>query len=201
MKKIILAGLGVAFVFFAWAGRDEAERARRFVHPQARIQNYPEQFRAEFEKRGVLAAAAAVSRAAAIYGKRGIGRLCICEVTWIAGGVSGYLVDARGDLRIAGGRFSIFRLGITDSPQGTGSAGFPEGAGEEFVFIARGVGPDGQTLWLPAPGPDYLPKPGEDFTQGMLAYEYLLDRERFETLADRYSPCPAVPKDDPDSAR
>ncbi|MCX6558591.1 MAG: hypothetical protein NTW95_14365 [Candidatus Aminicenantes bacterium] len=187
-----LACLAAACASSVWAGQEGA-RNRSFVHPQARIQDYPEMFKAEFEKKGVLTAAEAIDRAVEIFRKRGVGRLCICEVTWIAGAVSGYLVDAQGDLSFEGGHYSLFRLGITDSPQGTGYAGFPGSAGAEFVFIAKGRSADGRPLWLPPPGPDTVFTPNMDVSEGMLAYEYLLQRERFETLTDRYPPCPPAP--------
>ncbi len=200
-KRSMASGMLLAVISVAWSATtlfadvDEASMARPFVHPRAVIQGSPEPFRADFKTKGVLTAEDAVNRAVGIMRKRGIARLCICEVSWIAAPVSGYLVDAQGDLSLDGGRCSLFRLGITDSPQGSGSLEFPEGAGEEFVFIARGVDAAGRTLWFPPPGPDCRPGPQQETTMGMLAYEYLLGRQRFETLPERYPPCPPTPRE------
>lgn len=190
----------ILLFFFGWTlelfGQDDAKWTRHFIHPQASIQGYPEQFKAEFEKRGVLTAEQAIDRAVKILRQMDIGHLCICEVTWIAGGVSGYLIDALGDFNFQNNHYTIFRLGITDSPQGTGYPGFPEGAGEKFVFIAKGLTPDSRPVWLPGLGPDFQPEPQDAVPEWILSYNYLLNRERFETLGDRYPPCPRPPQPD-----
>jgi hypothetical protein len=114
---------------------------------------------------------------------KGVKDIVICEVNWIAGAISGYLVDAKGKATINGTNFSAFRIGIRD---GLEAKDGKAAAGEEFVFIARGEKEPGQTVWYPSPGPDYKLAQGEAMTKEMLAYEFLLHRDAFESLARRY---------------
>jgi hypothetical protein len=91
-----------------------------------------------------------------LFSEMGIKHLCICEVRWIESPVWGYLVDARGELEMVRthgsigeeGRYFLFRLGITDRPQGDGSR-FPPTAGVEFALLAKGVDENGQPKWYP----------------------------------------------------
>ncbi|MEW6530117.1 MAG: hypothetical protein AB1473_04720 [Thermodesulfobacteriota bacterium] len=114
---------------------------------------------------------------------KGVKDIIICEVNWIAGAISGYLVDAKGKATINGTNYSTFRIGIRD---GLEAKNGKAAAGEEFVFMARGEKESGQSVWYPSPGPDYKLAPGEAMTKGMLAYEFLLHRDAFESLARRY---------------
>jgi hypothetical protein len=128
-------------------------------------------------------------RAAAMFAvqnlqERKVKDILVCESRWIAAPLGGYLVDCQGRMSIGGKRFTVFRVGIMD---GTDSRhGMQYRAGTEFVFIALGRNAQGKNVWFPDPGPDYVPGPGEETTRGMLAYEFLLRREDFETLARRY---------------
>ncbi len=190
MKILILASLIAGFVSFARAGTEDTTRVRSFVHPQASIQGYSNDSKAEFEAHGVLTVEEAMDSAIDILRRRGVGRLYICEVFWIAAPVSIYLIDAIGDYDFAGGHYTSFRLGIIDRPEGIGSH-FPE----EFIFIARGFDAAGQPLWFPPPGPDAGLEAREPSTRAVQAYELLPDRERFETLASRFPPCPAASRE------
>ena len=114
---------------------------------------------------------------------KGVKDIVICEVHWIAAPLSGYLIDIKGKLTIDHEDYTTFRIGITD--------GFDEDAGKnpagkEFVFIAFRKNTKGKSLWIPRPGPDYKFKEGEAMPESLLIYEFLLNRERFETLYDRY---------------
>jgi hypothetical protein len=114
---------------------------------------------------------------------KGIRDIVICEVHWIAAPLSGYLVDGKGTLTIDHEEYTIFRIGITD--------GFDQDveanpAGEEFVFMAFGKTPEGTGVWYPRPGPDDLSTNGEAIPESFFIYEFLLQRERFETLSERY---------------
>lgn len=109
---------------------------------------------------------------------KGIKNIVICEVQWIAAPLSGYLVDTKGALAIDHHEYSTFRIGITD--------GLDEDAGKEFIFMAFRKNTNGQAIWYPRPGPDYKLKEGEVVPESLLIYEFLIDRERFETLWDRY---------------
>lgn len=114
---------------------------------------------------------------------KGIRDFVLCEVHWIAAPRSGYLVDATGTLTIDHEEYTTFRIGITD--------GFAEDAeanpaGEEFVFMAFRKTPEGTGIWYPRPGPDDLSTIGEAMPDSVLIYEFLFQRERFETLSERY---------------
>jgi len=115
--------------------------------------------------------------------KKGVKDIKICEVQWIAAPLSGYLVDAKGKLTIDHQDYSTFRIGIKD---GLDEDAGKNDAGEEFVFIAYGKNPKGEPLWYPCPGPDYKPKDGESMPESLLTYEFLIGRQRFETLCERY---------------
>jgi len=114
---------------------------------------------------------------------RGVTDIRICEAHWIAAAISGYLVDAKGKATIDEMNYATFRIGIRD---GLEEKGGQRPAGEMFVFIALGRDESGRSVWYPSPGPDYRPAEGEATTEGMLVYEFLLYREKFETLATRY---------------
>ena len=190
-----------------WAGSmalsaaDEVKDVRQYIHPRARIEECPEKLQVP----GALTYEQALARAVEMFIDSGVRRLCVCEVRWIQAPVSGYLVDALGDLEMKvshgslgeEGRYSLFRAGITDRPQG-GVSGFPGGAGEEFAFVAKGVGPDGKPKWFP---PSVLtdvvtarlrgdPDSEADFKFPLVYFvKYFQDRERFESLPERYAPC------------
>ena len=114
--------------------------------------------------------------------ERGAKDIVICEVRWIAAPLGGYLVDAQGMLNMNDCVYHLFRVGIRD---GTDEADGTDTAGEEFVFIALGKNSAGETDWFPPPGPDWRPSPGEA-ADNLLPYEFLLEREQFESLSDRY---------------
>jgi hypothetical protein len=114
--------------------------------------------------------------------KKGIKNIVICEVQWIAAPLSGYLVDLKGNLTIEGQDYSIFRIGITDSFEKY----IKKTAGDEFVFIAYNKNKDGKTFWYPKPGPDSDIFEENIMSDNILVYEFLLQRERFETLFERY---------------
>jgi hypothetical protein len=114
---------------------------------------------------------------------KGIKHIVICEVQWIAAPLSGYLIDLTGKLTIDHEEYITFRIGIMD---GCEEDAEKNPAGREFVFIAFGKTTEGKTLWYPQPGPDYKPAEGEATPESYFIYEFLLNRDRFETLLDRY---------------
>lgn len=127
-------------------------------------------------------------RAACLYAIRylqakGIKKIVICEAQWLAAPLSGYLVDAKGQLVIERQEYSTFRIGITD---GFCDAAGRDPAGREFVFIAFRRDIQGRTFWHPSPGPDHVLKEGAVVPESFFAYEFLLNRERFETLYEHY---------------
>ncbi len=203
-RRFGILGLGVICL---WAGSltllaaDEAMDLRQYVHPLARIEACPEKCRVP----GALTAEQVLIEAVRLFAEMGVKRLCVCEVRWIGSPVSGYLVDALGDLEMKithgslgeEGRYSLFRLGVADRPQKDGSR-LMSAAGEEFAIVAKGVGPDGKPKWFP---PSVLtdvvaerlrgdPK-GETDIKFPLVYfvKYFQDKERFASLPERYVPC------------
>jgi hypothetical protein len=114
---------------------------------------------------------------------RGVRDIVICEISWIAAALSGYLVDVKGKATINGINYSTFRIGIRDGLEKKNGKSL---AGEEFVFIARGEKESGGSVWHPSPGPDYRLDEGKDVPEGMLEYEFLLNREKFESLGNRF---------------
>lgn len=114
---------------------------------------------------------------------QGIKHIVICEVQWIAAPLSGYLVDLNGKLTIDHEDYTTFRIGIKDGYEENAEE---NPAGEEFVFIAFGKNTGGKAIWYPRPGPDYKPAKGEAMPESFFIYEFLLNRDRFETLFDRY---------------
>jgi hypothetical protein len=201
------SGLLLLGLIVLWAGAialsvtDEARSVRRYLHPQARIEACPESHRSP----AALTAEQALARAVEMFIETGVRGLCICEMRWIEAPVSGYLVDALGDLEMKithgslgeEGRYSLFRLGVADRPLGSGSP-FPCGAGEGFAFVAKGVDPEGRPKWYPPPVlTDVVaarlrgdPDSEADFKFPLVYFiKYFQDRERFASLPERYSPC------------
>ena len=109
---------------------------------------------------------------------KGVKNIKICETGWIVAPLGGFLIDGKGSFNIGGKYYSIFRIGIRD--------GSEDNAGEEFVFIARGEDDEDKVIWYPEPGPDFRPAEGEIFPEELLAYEFLMSREKFESLSDRF---------------
>lgn len=190
----------------ALGAAEETEDVRPYLHPQARIEECPENLRVP----GALTVEQALAKAVVLFADSGVRQLCICEVRWISAPVSGFLVDAQGDLEMRvshgslgeEGRYSLFRLGVSDRPQEDGSR-LAGGAGEEFAFVAKGIGPDGNPKWYP---PALLtdvvalrlkgdPQAESDLKFPLVYFvKYFADRERFASLAERYPPCAFMAK-------
>ena len=114
---------------------------------------------------------------------RGVKEIVICELRWIAPPLGCYLVDALGTLNMGDNSYTTFRVSIRDS---TSESGGSYSACEEFVSIALGKDHAEDMALYPHPGPDYDIAQGEGTPDELLAYEFLLDREMFVTLSDRY---------------
>lgn len=124
----------------------------------------------------------AVRFAAAHLRRRGAADVLICESRWIAAPLSGYLVDGLGRLALDGREYTAFRVGVRDG----GEAGSGAEAGSEFAFIAFGRDADGRPVWYPEPGPDVHPGPDQACPEGLLSFEFLMNRPEFEGLSARY---------------
>lgn len=109
---------------------------------------------------------------------KGVKEIEICEVSWIAAPLGGFLIDGKGSFNIGTKHYSTFRIGVRDGSEGD--------AGKKFVFIARGEDEEGKVIWYPEPGPDFHPVEGEVFPEEFLVYEFLGDREKFESLSSKF---------------
>lgn len=142
------------------------------MHPRAELEpaDYPD----SLEPPELLTPRMAAERAADSLLRMGGSEITVCRVTWIAAPLGGYLVDGTFSLPTDSARYTTFRVGVRD-----GSEGDP---GEVFVKLLRGETTAGERAWSPPPGPDWVPQPGEMGPEGLLDYEFLLDRESFEAL-------------------
>jgi hypothetical protein len=128
-------------------------------------------------------------RTAAAFGvfhlqRMGVGNIVICESRWIAAAISGYLIDALGKCTIEGRQYSVFRIGIRDGQEARHGAEY--NAGTQFVFIAMGWDSLGKEIWYPRCGPDFHPSADKNIPPGALNYEFLLHRNEFESLPERF---------------
>lgn len=99
--------------------------------------------------------------------------MVFCEMQRLEAPLEGWLLDGIFFLSSDEGDFSTFRVGV-------------DAAGKAFVIICRGVDSDGNVRWLPAPGPEHVPTADEAFPEEVLSYEYLIGRDEFESLQERY---------------
>ena len=152
----------------------------RYLHKNAFLDSRPNMEFFQFRHKPISSRQAA-SFAVEYLKRKGTSSIVVCEVLWIAAPLGGYLVDAKGRATIDGATYTTFRVGIRDgSEQKDGKAL----AGEVFVFLALGKDRSGKQYWYPSPGPDASWENG--VTEAMLAYEFLLGREKFVALHERY---------------
>jgi hypothetical protein len=102
--------------------------------------------------------------------------ILVCRVQRIEAPLGGYLIDGLLRIELEGKEFTSFRIGISDSVYDP-----------PFTLIARGVGSEGDVLWYPEPGPDYIYQPDEVMNEASFAYEFLFDREDFENIEIEFS--------------
>lgn len=165
--------------------RGQARDINKYLHPKARLGIGLPGDRVIGSKTFLaISPKQAAAYAVMLLKKRGISEIVICESHWIAGAVSGYLIDCRGKWIYNHQTYSQFRIGVCDGLEA--KYGARHRAGTEFVFIGLGRDKDGKSIWHPPPGPDYRPRPDETVTNGMLAYKFLLWRDKFLSLSHRY---------------
>jgi len=137
--------------------------------------------------KGPISAHRAAAFAFARLESRGMKYVQICEVRWIAAPLTGYLIDAKGSLRIDRQKFRVFRIGVRDGMEEKDGLWK---AGSEFVFIAYGKTSGGKPVWYPKFGPGLVPteKSTPEEMSSYLAFQFLAPEEQknFENLADRY---------------
>lgn len=101
----------------------------------------------------------------------GAENVVICSVSRIEAPLSGYLVDATGNLAIEGMNYSVFRLGIRDGEEDT------EWASTEFVFLAAGFSDSGEA---------YIYPPFDPEGNFIWEHEFLLDTLEFLSVPERF---------------
>ena len=106
----------------------------------------------------------------------GTDNVVICSVNRIEAPLSGYLVDATGELEIDGREYTVFRVGVRDGREN------PDWAGVEFVFLAAGFDDSGAYIYPPGAG---IENPDGNFTP---EHEFLLDTEEFLSIPIRFRP-------------
>ena len=174
MRVVFLALLCCA------AGVCSAQPLDSYLHKNAFLDTGPNLELFKFQHKPISSRQAA-SFAFEYLKRKGTTSIVVCEVLWIAAPLGGYLVDAKGKSTIDGATYTIFRVGVRD---GTEQKDGKALAGEVFVFLALGKDKSGKLYWHPSPGPDASWEDG--VTEGMLAYEFLLGREKFVALDKRY---------------
>jgi len=102
--------------------------------------------------------------------------ILVCRVQRIEAPLGGYLIDGLLQIELEGKEFTSFRIGISDSVYDP-----------PFTLIARGLGSEGDVVWYPEPGPDYIYQPDEVMPESIFEYEFLLDRENFENIEMDFS--------------
>jgi hypothetical protein len=182
VNRVASCGVSVLLLLSAYSPC-AAQSIERYLHKNASLGEGPSPELLRQSEHNPISPRQAASFAVRHLKAKGVTDIKICEVNWIAAPLGGYLVDAKGNATIKGKHYSLFRVGVRD---GTDEKAGKLLGGELFVFIALGKDRKGRQHWYPSPGPDYSLRQGEDVTEGMLAYEFLLDRDRFETLGRRY---------------
>ncbi len=147
----------------------------KYLHPNAILRGVTMPPEAEYQ---AISVEKAMLFAIQYLEKKGIKEIQICETGWMIAPIGGFLIDGKGDFSVGEKHYSIFRIGVRDGSEGN--------AGEKFVFIARGDDGKGGAIWYPEPGPDFNPTEGEIFPEELLSYEFLSDREKFESLSSRF---------------
>lgn len=172
--------LGVCcFVFLStilWSCK--SYNVKKYLHKDAILAGT--EMSPDVENHATISVRDAISFAIRHLENKGVKNIIICETSWIAEPLGGFLIDGKGSYNLEGKHYSIFRIGIRDGSEGN--------AGEEFVFIARGEDDKGKAIWYPEPGPAVRTSEGEDYPEQPLEYEFLGDEQitKFESLSDRF---------------
>jgi hypothetical protein len=153
----------------------------RYLHKKALLGAAPTDDMVKSYDRRPISSAEAAMFAVKHLETEGVKNIVICEVTWIAAPLGGWLVKTKGKWTHKGKTYKVFQIGIRD---GTDECEGKYKAGEIFVFIALGKGKSGE-FWYPPPGPDIWP-PRSAADSSMLDYEFLIDRKRLEGLDTLY---------------
>jgi len=162
----------------------DADSLAQYIHPKAGPTVKPTPSDSTPSLQNALSPHEAINVSIPLFLTKGISDLQICEQRWIAAPFPGFLIDALGTLRENGTGYTVFRLGIHDGADE--QFGPMYAAGNEFVFLALGFDSTGSPVWRPDPGPDASPEEITANPDGYLSYEFLLQREEFESLPERF---------------
>ena len=185
MIRLVLAILFLFCVILKGSGEPvDVDTLSHYIHPKADLFVHAPPPASLAGERNALSPREATDVAIPMLLQKGITNLMICEVSWITAPFSGYLIDARGTLRKNENILTVFRLGIHDGEDEESGPMYT--AGNEFVFLAFGTDSTDSSIWYPDPGPDATPEEIAADADRFLAYEFLLDREAFESLPERY---------------
>ncbi|MFO7949010.1 MAG: hypothetical protein R6U36_01430 [Candidatus Fermentibacteraceae bacterium] len=167
MRPVIITVCAAALLLLPMASAQESGLPwEAFVHPEAMAAG-------SFDALPGSTAAVLVGTALDTLYAMGAEDIVFCGLMRIEAPLGGWLADGLFDLERGGARYGTFRVGVSDS-------------GSVFALMARGSEEDGGTVWLPAPGPDCVVPEGEAAPEGLLTYEFLLEREEFEDLDERF---------------
>ena len=167
MRPVIVIVCAVAFLSSSMASAQESGLPwEAFVHPEAMAAG-------SFDALPGSTAAVVVGTALDTLYAMGAENIVFCGLMRIEAPLGGWLADGLFDLEREAARYGTFRVGVSDSAR-------------VFAVVARGSEEDGGTVWLPPPGPDCVVPEGEAAPEGLLTYEFLLEREEFEGLEERF---------------
>jgi len=185
MSRMIFGSLlFLSAVSVIWSDATVPDDIEHYIHPKADLFVHAPPSDSSAPDRDALSPREAVGIAVPLLLNRGISNLLVCEVQWIAAPFPGYLIDALGSQEGTDALYSVFRLGIHDGEDE--EYGETYAAGNEFVFLALGTDSTGSPVWFPKPGPDATPEEIAADADGFLSYEFLFDRDAFESLPARY---------------
>ena len=184
MKTKALWVVAVLICYFTTSSTPcSSQDIEQYLHPNSRITAALPSSIFEDDENKPITYLDAAAYAFELLTNRGVVNPIICEATWIAAPLTGYLVDALGSWDSDGKSYSILRVGVHD---GLGAEySDRNSAGNEFIFLALGRDSAGNSIWYPPPGPDHQLREDETYDM-MLPYEFLLNRERLESLQQRY---------------
>lgn len=167
MRPLIVSICAAALLSLPMASAQESGLPwEAFVHPEAMAAG-------SFDALPGSTAAVLVGTSLDTLYSMGAEDIVFCDLMRIEAPLGGWLADGLFYLEKEAARYGTFRVGVSDSAR-------------VFAVMARGSEEDGGTVWLPAPGPDCVVPEGEAAPEGLLTYEFLLEREEFEDLEERF---------------
>lgn len=186
VRKVLVIVLFLCITSIGSSEPMDADSLAKYIHPKAGPTVNPPPSDSTPSHQNALSPHEAIKVSIPLFLQKGISDLQICELRWIAAPFPGFLIDALGTLPEDETGYRVFRLGIHDGADE--QFGPQYAAGKEFVFLAMGTDSTGSQVWHPDPGPDASQEEINANPEGFLSYEFLLQREEFESLPERYPP-------------